>query len=82
MNTLFILRGYVVIHIINVLCNRTAIINICFTAYKWCTRLYIFRRVEVLHYVLAVPSLLLLSRIVLNVYWLYLFPYEVLVVLF
>ena len=47
-----------------------------------CTRVYTFRGVEVLHYVLAVPSLLLLLHIILNVYWLYPFPCEVLVVLF
>ena len=47
-----------------------------------CTRVYTFRGVEVQHYVLAVPSLLLLLCIILNVYWLYLFPCEVLVVLF
>ena len=58
------------------------IVQVAIHAVYACTRLYIFRRVEVLHYVLAVPSLLLLSRIVLNVYWLYLFLYEVLVVLF
>ena len=46
------------------------------------TRVFSFWRVEVLHYVLAVPSLLLLLHIILNVYWLYLYPYEVLVVLF
>ena len=50
MNTLFILQGYVVIYIINVLGNRTAIINIRFTSYKWCTRLYTFRRSATLYF--------------------------------
>ena len=47
-----------------------------------CTRVYTFRGMEVQHYVLTVPSLLLLLRIILNVYWLYLFLCEVLVVPF
>ena len=46
------------------------------------TRVYTFRGVEVLYYALAVPLLLLLLRIILNVYWLYLFSCKVLVVLF